>query len=79
MLHPARCPLGAFVDRYGDGPDAPFTLNLYWTARVAGGEAQAADDVSELRWFALDELPPDDEIAFENVTKALALWRDEHA
>jgi len=71
--------VGAFVDRYGDGPDAPYTLNLYWTARAAGGAPQAADDVAELRWFALDELPPDEEIAFENVTKALALWRDEYA
>ena len=22
---------GAWLDRYGDGPDAPTTLNLYWT------------------------------------------------
>ena len=71
--------VGAFVDRYGDGPAAPFTLNLYWTARIVGGEPRAADDVSELRWFAPDELPPDDEIAFVNVVKALARWRQEHA
>ena len=71
--------VGAFTDRYGNGPDAPFTLNLYWTARVLGGEERAADDVDELRWFDPDELPPDDEIAFENVTRALTLWRNEHA
>ena len=68
--------VGAWVDRYGDGPNAPSTLNLYWTARVAGGgEPQAADDVSELRWFAPGELPTDDELAFENVAKVLAAWR----
>jgi ADP-ribose pyrophosphatase YjhB (NUDIX family) len=71
--------VGAFVDRYGDGPDAPFTLNLYWAASVLGGRARAADDVAELRWFELDELPSAEEIAFENVAKALARWRDEHA
>jgi ADP-ribose pyrophosphatase YjhB (NUDIX family) len=71
--------VGANVDRYGDGPEAPSTLNLYWTARVVGGEERPADDVSELRWFAPDELPPPDELAFENVAKVLAAWRDEQA
>ena len=71
--------VGGFVDRYGDGDDAPFTLNLYWTARVIGGEERPDDDVSELRWFAPDELPPDDEIAFDNVAKVLRLWRDQQA
>jgi NAD+ diphosphatase len=71
--------VGALVDRYGDGPDAAFTLNLYWAARVVAGDPVAADDVSELRWFAPEELPPSDEIAFENVVKALALWRDQNA
>jgi NAD+ diphosphatase len=54
--------LGAFMVRYGDGPDARTVLNLVWLARVAGGEERAADDVSELRWFTRDELPPLDEI-----------------
>jgi ADP-ribose pyrophosphatase YjhB (NUDIX family) len=69
--------VGGFTDRYGDGEDAPFTLNLYWTARVVGGEERPDDDVSELRWFAPDELPPPDEIAFDNVARVLAAWRDE--
>ncbi len=58
--------LGAWMDRYGDGDNAPSTLNLYWTAAVAGGDAtaQAADDVSELRWFHESELPSRDELAF---------------
>ncbi len=54
---------GAFMVPYGDGPGTRIVLNLVWRARVAGGEEQAADDVSELRWFAREELPPLDEIA----------------
>jgi len=70
---------GAWIDRYGDEPGAPFTLNLYWTARAVGGEERPDDDVSELRWFAPAELPGPEEIAFENVAKVLARWRDEQA
>jgi 8-oxo-dGTP diphosphatase len=67
--------LGAWMDRYGHDSTAEATLNLYWTARVAGGEPEAADDVSELRWFGADELPPLAELAFENVPLVLAAWR----
>jgi 8-oxo-dGTP diphosphatase len=62
---------GIWADRYGGGDDPPATLNLYWTARIVSGEPTPADDVAELRWFALDDLPPDEEIAFENVVRAL--------
>ena len=48
--------LGGFADRYGEAGGA--TLNLYWTARIVSGEPRPADDVAELRWFALEELPP---------------------
>lgn len=69
--------VGAWADRYGDEDDAPSTLNLYWTARIVSGEPHAADDVSELTWFPLDELPPEDELAFRNVAEALRsrAWR----
>jgi ADP-ribose pyrophosphatase YjhB (NUDIX family) len=62
---------GAFMVRYGDAPDARCVLNLVWYAEVVGGEEQAADDVSELRWFARDELPPLEEIA---MAEPLAAW-----
>jgi len=62
---------GAWADRYGDAEDATATLNLYWNARIVSGEPTPGDDVSELRWFALGELPRDDELAFQNVVKAL--------
>lgn len=66
--------LGTYVDRYGDGPDAPALLVFLWEATVASGELEAADDVSELRWFARDELPPDDQIAFTWIAPALREW-----
>jgi 8-oxo-dGTP diphosphatase len=67
--------VGIWLDRYGDAPNAPTTLNLYWTARVVGGEPEAGDDAAELRWFAPDELPPDDEIGFPNVREVLRARR----
>jgi ADP-ribose pyrophosphatase YjhB (NUDIX family) len=66
---------GASLDTYGESPDAPTTLNLYWTARVTGGEAVAGDDASELGWFERDALPPDDQIGFANVRGVLSAWR----
>ena len=68
--------VGVWMDRYGDADDAPATLNLYWTARVVGGEERPADDVSELAWFPREELPPDDDLAFRNVALAIRSWRD---
>jgi 8-oxo-dGTP diphosphatase len=70
--------LGAWMDHYGGDSDAEATLNLYWTARALSGEPQAADDVDDLRWFAPDELPGPDELAFVNVPLVLSDWRDRH-
>ncbi|MDP8911849.1 MAG: NUDIX domain-containing protein [Actinomycetota bacterium] len=67
--------LCATVDRYGDGESALATLNLTWTARVVSGTPTPADDVSELRWFGRDELPPDRELAFATVAEVLSAWR----
>jgi 8-oxo-dGTP diphosphatase len=66
--------VGAVSDRYGESGNA--TLNLCWTARVVSGEPTPADDVVELRWFAPDELPPAEELAFPNTSSLLAFWRD---
>jgi ADP-ribose pyrophosphatase YjhB (NUDIX family) len=68
--------IGIWMDRYGDAVDAHATLNLYWRARVVAGEAGAADDVSELRWFEPDSLPPAEETAF-HIAEVLAAWRTE--
>jgi 8-oxo-dGTP diphosphatase len=67
--------LGVWMDRYGDGQDAPATINLYWTARITAGEPRPDDDVEELRWFAPDELP--DRLAF-HLAEVLRRW-DEQA
>ena len=67
--------IGAWMDRYGGDGTAEATLNLYWSARVVGGDPRAADDVDELGWFDPDELPPPEELAFENVPLVLAAWR----
>ena len=68
--------LGIWMDRYGGDSTAQATLNLFWRARVSGGDPRAADDVSELRWFTPDELPPRAELAFDCVGLALAAWQD---
>jgi ADP-ribose pyrophosphatase YjhB (NUDIX family) len=72
--------LGVWMDRYGYDSTAASTLNLYWEARVVGGEERPADDVSELRWFAPAELPWS-ELAFTVNEKVLSAWlaRHEHA
>jgi ADP-ribose pyrophosphatase YjhB (NUDIX family) len=67
--------VGVWMDRYGGDSTAEATLNMYWTARVVGGEPEAADDVSELGWFGADELPAPEELAFENVPLVLSAWR----
>jgi 8-oxo-dGTP diphosphatase len=69
--------VGVWMDRYSEDDSGPSTLNLYWTARATSGEARAADDVSELRWFSLEDLPPAGEIAF-HIAEVLATIRDEH-
>ncbi len=64
--------IAAIADTYGE--EGGHTLNLCWTARVLGGEPRADDDVAELRWFAPDELPPPEELAFANGAEFLRLW-----
>jgi len=65
---------GMYLDRYGSGQAAPYVLNLVWRASIVGGELEAADDVSELAWFARDALPPVEELAFSWLAVALADW-----
>lgn len=61
--------LGGIPDRYGE--EGPFTVNLYWSATLAGGDPQPADDVAELVWFPAGELPPRGEFAFANTIELL--------
>lgn len=68
--------VGVWMDTYGEG--GPATLNLYWTAAAADGEATAADDVAEVGWFAPDDLPAPGELAF-HIPLVLDAWREQHA
>ena len=71
--------MGALIDLYGDRPEAQFVLSLNWAARILGGAPAPADDVSEIRWFAPDELPSEEEIAFASVASLVRRWRERHA
>jgi ADP-ribose pyrophosphatase YjhB (NUDIX family) len=61
--------LGGLPDRYGE--DGPWTVNLYWEARLGPGEPKPADDVAELVWFPADRLPPRARFAFANTVEML--------
>jgi hypothetical protein len=41
-----------------------------------GGEEHPADDVTELRWFPRDELPPEGDFAFRWLAPSLRAWVD---
>jgi ADP-ribose pyrophosphatase YjhB (NUDIX family) len=69
--------LGVWMDRYPYATHAVSTINLYWTARVLRGSPEPADDVSELAWFSVDELPGEGELAF-HIADVLRIWRDEN-
>jgi 8-oxo-dGTP diphosphatase len=66
--------LGAYPDRYGS--EGIFTLNLYWLARVVGGELSLDEEELEgVAWFRAEELPSPAEFAFANTVEALREWR----
>jgi 8-oxo-dGTP diphosphatase len=66
--------LGAYLDTYGEGPAVSSVLNLVWETQRVSGEMEPADDVSELHWFAPDDLPADDELAFRWIARFLREW-----
>jgi len=63
--------IGVFTDVYGD--DGVATFNLYYQASVLSGVERAADDVSEIRWFPVAEIPLH-EIAFANGREAIVTF-----
>lgn len=58
--------LGHWLEPY----DGRVVLTLTWKARTSG-HARAADDLVEVRWFAQDELPPPDALAFTHYPDVL--------
>jgi ADP-ribose pyrophosphatase YjhB (NUDIX family) len=59
--------LGHWLEPY----EGRIVLSLAWTGR-AKGDAHAADDFVELRWFESNELPPPHELAFTHCPEVLA-------
>jgi len=47
------------------------TITIAYIARAVNQTAIAGDDAAELKWFELDQLPSDSEIAFKSVLKLL--------
>jgi 8-oxo-dGTP diphosphatase len=62
--------LGCWNEPYWDRN----VLCLTWLADAGPGEGQAGDDLVELRWFAADERPRGDELAFPTFEEILSLW-----
>jgi ADP-ribose pyrophosphatase YjhB (NUDIX family) len=59
--------LGVYMDRYEiESGYEIFTLNHYYIVEPVSGEFRVGDDVSEFCWFAMDELPDAEQIAFEH-------------
>ncbi len=65
--------LGFYLDRYLYQGEQGVTLNVYFLARVVGGQERAGDDAAELGWFAADELPA--RVAFVHARQVLDDWR----
>ncbi|MFA5360002.1 MAG: NUDIX hydrolase [Patescibacteria group bacterium] len=65
--------LGFFMDVYGDGGDA--TLNICYIVEIIKGEPSAADDVEDIKWFNINELP--ENLAFQNGKDMLEALRKE--
>jgi len=64
--------LGFFMDKYG--PENYDTLNIAWICKIKSGTPKAADDVEELKWFALNDLPKN--LAFKNDVEILKALRE---
>jgi ADP-ribose pyrophosphatase YjhB (NUDIX family) len=67
-----ECEIMDFVTMGADtyGPEGAALLNTYFTVRLHSMDVRPQDDVIEVKWFTLDELPP--QVAFESDQRALA-------
>jgi ADP-ribose pyrophosphatase YjhB (NUDIX family) len=60
---------------YSFGREPQTGVLILYAAHATGGQLQAGDDAREVRTFAPDELPPDEQIAFRTHRQALHDWR----
>lgn len=71
--------LGIWPDEYPYGDELQRTLNIVYRATApVGATPYAADDASEVAWFAASALPPADELAFASCVAALQQWQVAH-
>lgn len=63
---------GIYVDQNPYDRGGTTCLNIYYSARVVGGQEQPDDDAADLAWFSPAELP--EEIAFDHAHQVLADW-----
>lgn len=64
---------------YSFGREPQTGVLILYAAHLTGGELRAGDDACEVRAFAPDELPPDEQIAFRTHLQALQDWRRSRA
>lgn len=60
---------------YSFGREPQTGVLILYAARTVGGELRAGDDAQEVQSFALEDLPPDEQIAFHTHLQALRDWR----
>lgn len=60
---------------YSFGREPQTGVLILYSAHVIGGDLRAGDDAREVKTFAPEELPPDDQIAFRTHLQALRDWR----
>lgn len=59
--------LGMYSDVYGS--DGDHTLNIHYIGEVIGGRMKPMDDVAELKWFTISEVPTN--VGFQNTRDGL--------
>ncbi len=67
--------LDGMLGVYTFGHEPPTGVLILYAAHTVGGELRAGDDAQEVRAFAPEDLPADDQIAFRTHLQALRDWR----
>lgn len=67
--------IGIYMDVYGEEKEP--TLNIGYITEVVGGEERAGDDLEELQWFDINNIP--DDLAFDNGKWMIADWKTKYS
>lgn len=60
--------LGIYSDRYGEDGDY-YTISIQYLGEVIGGELSTSDDLTDLEWMPIGEVPLDE--GFQNTKDSL--------